>query len=124
MYVAFVYDHKYIKNDRDFYGDAIVTFYPVESKEKVLQIDIYSICWQQIFIIYSKYVYLIGQLIGTIDFFKGFLLNSKLNSFKMDTMLIVFKQFSAQYSLVIKYLFFVIFLCHSTIWSIKYLIKF
>ena len=41
MYVAFVYDHKYIKNDRDFYGDAIVTFYPVESKEKVLQINIY-----------------------------------------------------------------------------------
>lgn len=42
MYVAFVYDHKYIKNDRDFYGDAIVTFYPVESKEKVLQINIYT----------------------------------------------------------------------------------
>ena len=42
MYFGFIYDHKYIKNDRDFYGDAIVTFYPVESKEKVLQINIYS----------------------------------------------------------------------------------
>ena len=36
MYIAFVYDHKYVKNDQDFYADAIVSFYPSESKEKVV----------------------------------------------------------------------------------------
>jgi hypothetical protein len=36
MFITFVYDHKYVRNDRDFYGDAIVSFYPLESKEKVL----------------------------------------------------------------------------------------
>ena len=35
MFFAFVYDHKYIKSERDFYGDAIISFYPVESKETV-----------------------------------------------------------------------------------------
>lgn len=36
MYIAFVYDHKYVKNDQDFYADAIVSFYPSENKEKVV----------------------------------------------------------------------------------------
>ena len=35
MFFAFIYDHHYIKSDRDFYGDAIVCFYPTESKESV-----------------------------------------------------------------------------------------
>ncbi len=35
MFFAFVYDHKYIKDDRDFYGDAIISFYPFESKDTV-----------------------------------------------------------------------------------------
>jgi hypothetical protein len=35
MYFAFIYDHDYVKSDQDFYGDAIVSFYPNESKEKV-----------------------------------------------------------------------------------------
>ena len=41
MYIAFVYDHKYVKNDQDFYADAIVSFYPSESKEKVF--DLFSL---------------------------------------------------------------------------------
>lgn len=35
MYFGFIYDSKYIKSDRDFYGDAIVYFYPSDSKEQV-----------------------------------------------------------------------------------------
>ena len=35
MYFAFIYDHRYMKNDRDFYGDAIICFYPAERKESV-----------------------------------------------------------------------------------------
>ena len=41
MYITFVYDHNYVKNDRDFYGDAIVSFYPLESKEKVWKIELF-----------------------------------------------------------------------------------
>lgn len=39
MYFAFVYDHSYMKNDRDFYGDAIICFHPVETKETVTRIN-------------------------------------------------------------------------------------
>ena len=35
MYFGLIYDKKFIKNDRDFYGDAIIYFHPQESKEKV-----------------------------------------------------------------------------------------
>lgn len=35
MYIAFIYDHEYVKSDQDFYGDAIISFYPAEYKEKV-----------------------------------------------------------------------------------------
>ena len=36
MYFAFVYDHKYLKAVKDFYSNAIVSFYPAQSKEKVI----------------------------------------------------------------------------------------
>ena len=36
MFFGFIYDHKYIKNDRDFYGDSIISFYPQELKEQVI----------------------------------------------------------------------------------------
>ena len=42
MYFGLIYDKKFIKNDRDFYGDAIIYFHPQESKEKVNQIS-YSV---------------------------------------------------------------------------------
>ncbi len=99
MYIAFVYDHKYVKNDRDFYADAIVSFYPAESKEKVYCSFQFVLEKKKKLLFIIQYVYLIGQIIGTVDFFKGFL-NSKLNQFKMDTMLIEYKIFSSQYSLV------------------------
>jgi hypothetical protein len=35
MYFAFLYDHKYMKSDRDFFGDAIVCFTPIDLKENV-----------------------------------------------------------------------------------------
>ncbi len=35
MFFSFIYDHNYLKFDRDFYGDAIVSFSPSESKDKV-----------------------------------------------------------------------------------------
>jgi hypothetical protein len=36
MYIGILYDHTFIKNyDRDFVGDAILSFYPAEVKEKV-----------------------------------------------------------------------------------------
>ncbi len=40
MYFAFIYDHRYMKNDRDFYGDAIICFYPAERKESVSKREI------------------------------------------------------------------------------------
>lgn len=35
MYFVFIYDSKYMKSDRDFFGDAIISFYPNEEKESV-----------------------------------------------------------------------------------------
>ncbi len=40
MYIGILYDHTFIKNyDRDFVGDAILSFYPAEVKEKVWKIS-------------------------------------------------------------------------------------
>jgi hypothetical protein len=41
MYFAFIYDHRYMKNDRDFYGDAILCFYPAERKESVSDVCLF-----------------------------------------------------------------------------------
>ncbi len=37
MFFAFIYDHEYVKSDQDFYGDAIISFYPAEYKDKVIK---------------------------------------------------------------------------------------
>lgn len=42
MFFTFVYDHNYMKSDRDFYGDAIICLYPVESKEAVIHFFLFS----------------------------------------------------------------------------------
>ena len=96
MYISFIYDHEYVKSDRDFYGDAIISFYPAEFKEKVTArfLFVFNNCQINKFgfkkKFYFKYIFLLGQIIGTIDFMKGFF-SAKLNQFKLDNLIILFK---------------------------------
>jgi hypothetical protein len=44
MFIGLLYDHTFIKNyDRDFVGDAIISFYPPDIKEKVNFLFVWSI---------------------------------------------------------------------------------
>jgi hypothetical protein len=81
MYFTLIYDHKFMQSDRDFYADSIISFYPNELKE--------------------NYIYLLGQIIGSIEFFKGFINSSNLSTFKLDKIIIAIKSFNQQFSLVI-----------------------
>ena len=77
----------------------ILFLYNMHIKKKTISFILLSIEIYLFFFLF-KFVYIIGQIIGSIEFFKGFM-NTNLNQFKLDKLIVSFKPFCPQYTLVI-----------------------